>query len=82
MAVPGRSGRDVRGSAVETDTAQGELAAALASAAVTLDATSTTSIYHHNPMEPHATIAIWTDEGSPSTSPHPISLLKVASAAL
>jgi xanthine dehydrogenase YagR molybdenum-binding subunit len=43
------------------DTAQGNVDAALASAAVSLDATYTTPMYHHNPMEPHATIAIWTD---------------------
>jgi len=41
------------------DTAHGDLAAGLAAAAVTLDATYTTPPYHHNPMEPHTTIAIW-----------------------
>ncbi|MCW2638394.1 MAG: xanthine dehydrogenase molybdopterin binding subunit [Dactylosporangium sp.] len=45
------------------DTALGDVDAALASAAVSLDATYTTPMYHHNPMEPHATIAIWTDDG-------------------
>lgn len=47
----------------EADTARGDVDAALASAAVKLDATYTTAMYHNNPMEPHATIAIWTDEG-------------------
>jgi xanthine dehydrogenase YagR molybdenum-binding subunit len=47
----------------ETDTAQGDVDAALASAAVTLDATYTTPMEHNNPMEPHATIAIWADDG-------------------
>jgi xanthine dehydrogenase YagR molybdenum-binding subunit len=47
----------------ETDTARGDVDAALASAAVTLDATYTTAMYHNNPMEPHATIAIWTGDG-------------------
>jgi xanthine dehydrogenase YagR molybdenum-binding subunit len=37
--------------------------AALESAAVTLDATYTTAMYHNNPMEPHSTVAIWTDDG-------------------
>jgi xanthine dehydrogenase YagR molybdenum-binding subunit len=47
----------------ETDTVQGDVDAALASAAVRLDATYTTPHEHHNPMEPHSTIAIWTDDG-------------------
>ena len=46
-----------------TDTAEGDVNAALATAAVTLDATYTTPLVHHNPMEPHATIAIWSDDG-------------------
>jgi xanthine dehydrogenase YagR molybdenum-binding subunit len=45
------------------DTGQGDVGAALASAAVRLDATYTTPMYHHNPMEPHAAIAVWTGEG-------------------
>jgi xanthine dehydrogenase YagR molybdenum-binding subunit len=47
----------------DTDTAQGDVDAALASAAVRLDATYTTPMEHNNPMEPHATIAIWADDG-------------------
>jgi xanthine dehydrogenase YagR molybdenum-binding subunit len=47
----------------DTDTAQGDVDAALASAAVRLDATYTTPMEHNNPLEPHATIAIWTDHG-------------------
>jgi xanthine dehydrogenase YagR molybdenum-binding subunit len=43
----------------ETDTAGGDVEAALASAAVSLDHTYTTPHYHNNPMEPHATIAEW-----------------------
>jgi xanthine dehydrogenase YagR molybdenum-binding subunit len=31
--------------------------------AATVDATYTTPLEHHNPMEPHATIAAWSDEG-------------------
>jgi xanthine dehydrogenase YagR molybdenum-binding subunit len=45
----------------ETDTAQGDVEAALASAAVTVDRTYTTAMYHNNPMEPHTTVATWTD---------------------
>ncbi len=45
-----------------TDTAHGDVDDALASAAVALDATYTTPMYHNSPMEPHATIAIWTDD--------------------
>jgi xanthine dehydrogenase YagR molybdenum-binding subunit len=45
------------------DTVQGEVNAALASAAVTFDATYTTPMEHPNPLEPHSTIAIWTDDG-------------------
>jgi xanthine dehydrogenase YagR molybdenum-binding subunit len=45
------------------NTAQGDVEAALSSAAVRLDATYTTPMYHHNPMEPHTTVAIWTDGG-------------------
>src|SRR5215467_12879414 len=47
----------------EPDTVRGDVDAALASAAVTLDATYTTAMCHNNPMEPHATVAIWTDGG-------------------
>jgi xanthine dehydrogenase YagR molybdenum-binding subunit len=43
------------------DSARGDVEAALASAAVRLDATYTTPIHHHNPMEPHTAVAIWTD---------------------
>jgi len=45
-----------------TDTVHGDVDDALASAAVALDATYTTPMYHNSPMEPHATIAIWTDD--------------------
>jgi xanthine dehydrogenase YagR molybdenum-binding subunit len=45
------------------DTAQGDVDAALSTAAVRMDETYTTPMYHHNPMEPHSTIAIWADDG-------------------
>jgi xanthine dehydrogenase YagR molybdenum-binding subunit len=43
----------------ETDTSAGDVAAAMASAAVTLERTYTTATYHNNPLEPHATTALW-----------------------
>ena len=46
-----------------TDTAEGDVDAALASAVHVLDATYTTPTEHHNPMEPHTTVALWTDDG-------------------
>ncbi len=44
-----------------TDTEEGDVEAALAAAAVTIDQTYTTPMEHHNPMEPHTTVAIWED---------------------
>ncbi len=47
----------------DTDTNEGDVDAAMASAAVTHDATYVTPHYHNNPLEPHATIAEWNDDG-------------------
>jgi xanthine dehydrogenase YagR molybdenum-binding subunit len=47
----------------ETDTVSGDVEAALASGAVSLDCTYTTPTYHNNPLEPHATVATWSDGG-------------------
>ena len=44
------------------DSTLGDVDAALASAEVKLDATYTTPMNHHNPMEPHTAVAIWTDD--------------------
>ncbi|SHM84368.1 xanthine dehydrogenase family protein molybdopterin-binding subunit [Actinacidiphila paucisporea] len=44
-----------------TDTAQGDVEAALAAAAVTVDRTYSTAMYHNNPMEPLTTVACWAD---------------------
>lgn len=41
------------------DTKRGDVAAGFASAAKTIDVTYTTPVQNHNPMEPHATIAMW-----------------------
>jgi xanthine dehydrogenase YagR molybdenum-binding subunit len=43
----------------ETDTVEGDVAAAMASAPVTVEGTYTTAMYHNNPLEPHATTALW-----------------------
>jgi xanthine dehydrogenase YagR molybdenum-binding subunit len=43
----------------ETDLTRGDPEAAFAAAPVRIDAHYTTPVEHHNPMEPHATIAAW-----------------------
>jgi xanthine dehydrogenase YagR molybdenum-binding subunit len=43
----------------QTDTQRGDIEAGLASGTTRIDAVYTTPIEHHNPMEPHATLAIW-----------------------
>jgi len=47
----------------ETDTESGDIKAALAHASISLDHTYTTPAYHNNPLEPHATVATWSDDG-------------------
>jgi xanthine dehydrogenase YagR molybdenum-binding subunit len=42
-----------------TDTQEGDFELAFATAAVRLDETYTTPMEHHNPMEPHTTVALW-----------------------
>ncbi|QXG76199.1 xanthine dehydrogenase family protein molybdopterin-binding subunit [Modestobacter sp. L9-4] len=44
-----------------TDTAEGDVAAAMASAEVTVEHTYDTQMLHNNPIEPHATTALWED---------------------
>ncbi|WP_339155113.1 xanthine dehydrogenase family protein molybdopterin-binding subunit [Actinomadura luteofluorescens] len=46
------------------DTEQGEPEEAFAGSDVRVDAVYTTPAEHNNPMEPHATIARWNDDGS------------------
>jgi xanthine dehydrogenase YagR molybdenum-binding subunit len=46
-----------------TDTDDGDVDAALESAALTVDQTYSTAMQHNNPMEPHTTVAIWNDDG-------------------
>jgi xanthine dehydrogenase YagR molybdenum-binding subunit len=45
-----------------TDTDEGDVEAALAAAAVTVDETYTTPWENNNPMEPHTTVATWEDD--------------------
>src|SRR4029079_8525622 len=42
-----------------SETAEGDVDAALARAAIVVDETYTTPAEHNNPMEPHATLAVW-----------------------
>ncbi|ONI88709.1 xanthine dehydrogenase [Actinosynnema sp. ALI-1.44] len=44
-----------------TDTSVGDVSAAMDSAAATVTETYTTAMNHNNPMEPHATTALWND---------------------
>ncbi|AXK33299.1 xanthine dehydrogenase family protein molybdopterin-binding subunit [Streptomyces armeniacus] len=45
--------------AFASDTDEGDVDAALASAAVTVDRTYTTPMEHNNPLEPHTAVAVW-----------------------
>jgi xanthine dehydrogenase YagR molybdenum-binding subunit len=45
----------------DTDTEEGDVERALAEAAHAVDETYTTPTEHNNPMEPHATTAVWED---------------------
>lgn len=45
-----------------TDTEHGDVETALSSSPVQLDQIYTTPAYHHNALEPHATIALWQDD--------------------
>jgi xanthine dehydrogenase YagR molybdenum-binding subunit len=48
--------------AFPSDTSQGDFAGAFAAAPVQVDATYETPSLHNNPMEPHATTAVWDGE--------------------
>jgi xanthine dehydrogenase YagR molybdenum-binding subunit len=50
-----------------TDTTQGDVEAALAAAPVSIDHTYTTPAEHNNPLEPHATVAVWGSDGASVT---------------
>ncbi len=50
----------------ETDTADGDVAAAMASAPATIEQVYETATYHNNPLEPHASTAVWDPSGAGS----------------
>jgi xanthine dehydrogenase YagR molybdenum-binding subunit len=52
---------------MQTDTTQGDVEVALAAAPIALDHTYTTPAEHNNPLEPHATVAVWSDDGASVT---------------
>ncbi len=56
QAYPPKQFRD---GARSPDSSRGDPASAYTAAPIKLDATYTTPIEHHNPMEPHATVAMW-----------------------
>jgi xanthine dehydrogenase YagR molybdenum-binding subunit len=45
-----------------TDSATGDFENAFSNAAITVDTTYRTPYEHHNPMEPHATLAVWSGD--------------------
>jgi xanthine dehydrogenase YagR molybdenum-binding subunit len=45
------------------DSGLGDVEAGLAAASVTVDRTYTTPTIHHNPMEPHTAVTVWTEDG-------------------
>jgi xanthine dehydrogenase YagR molybdenum-binding subunit len=49
--------------AFPTDTDDGDVDAALAASEVVVDHTYSTAMYHNNPLEPHATTALWDPAG-------------------
>jgi xanthine dehydrogenase YagR molybdenum-binding subunit len=49
--------------AFATDTYDGDVDAALAGADLVIDRTYSTPMYHNNPLEPHATTALWDPAG-------------------
>ncbi len=51
--------KDFRNGERKPDSSRGDPAASFQSAPVRFEATYTTPVEHHNPMEPHATIAAW-----------------------
>ncbi|MGW6504004.1 xanthine dehydrogenase family protein molybdopterin-binding subunit [Nonomuraea angiospora] len=49
--------------AFPTDTVKGDVEAGLNAAETVVDVTYTTPVLHNNPMEPHAALALWDEEG-------------------
>lgn len=49
----------------QTDTAEGDVDTEMAAAPVRVDETYTTPMEHNNPMEPHASVAVWRADQQP-----------------
>jgi xanthine dehydrogenase YagR molybdenum-binding subunit len=49
--------------AFPSDTVKGDVVAGFAGADAVVDVTYTTPVLHNNPMEPHAALAVWTEDG-------------------
>ncbi|MFG2074322.1 xanthine dehydrogenase family protein molybdopterin-binding subunit [Nonomuraea maritima] len=60
---PGLYKPDTVNPGLPTDTEKGDVEAGLAAAATVVEVTYATPVLHNNPMEPHAAIACWDDEG-------------------
>src|SRR5207237_2849594 len=60
---PGLYRPEVVNPSYETDTDAGDFEAAFASAHVTVDVVYETPSFHNNPMEPHASLAVWDGNG-------------------
>jgi len=60
---PGLYKPEVVNPSFPTDTAHGDFEGAFAAAAVQVDETYETPAFHNNPMEPHASMAVWDDGG-------------------
>ena len=54
------------GARIEADKSRGDADQALRNAAVRIEAVYDIARENHNPMEPHATVAVWDGSGSPS----------------
>jgi xanthine dehydrogenase YagR molybdenum-binding subunit len=61
---PGLYKPDTVNPSYETDTERGDFDAAFAAAPVTVDVTYETPSFHNNPMEPHASLAVWGADGT------------------
>ncbi|KAB8189797.1 molybdopterin-dependent oxidoreductase [Nonomuraea phyllanthi] len=60
---PGLYRPEVVNPAFPSDTEKGDIEAGLDAAETTVDVTYTTPVLHNNPMEPHAALALWDEEG-------------------
>jgi xanthine dehydrogenase YagR molybdenum-binding subunit len=60
---PGLYKPDTINPGLVTDTEQGDFDAAFAAAEITVDVSYQTAATHNNPMEPHATMAVWEGDG-------------------